>query len=178
MRVVAISGSLRAGSSNSALLHAAAAVAPAGMEFVFYEGIGGLPHFNPDLDGEGAVPPAAVAEFRALLAAADGVIISCPEYAHGVPGSLKNALDWIVSNGELTDKPLILLNASAAGGERAQAALVETLTVMGAKVLAEASLLAPFLLKKLEGRGAALDAEAAQTLRTSLLALASAITAL
>jgi chromate reductase, NAD(P)H dehydrogenase (quinone) len=147
------------------------------MEFVFYEGIGGLPHFNPDLDGEGAVPPAAIAEFRALLAAADGVIISCPEYAHGVPGSLKNALDWIVSSGELTDKPLVLVNASAAGGERAQAALVETLTVMGANVLVEASLLAPFLRKKLEGQGGVLDTDAAQALRSSLVALALAITA-
>lgn len=68
-------------------------------------------------------------------------------------------------------------SVASAGGERAQAALVETLTVMGARVLVEASLLAPFLRKKLEGRGGALDADAAQALRTTLVAFASAIAA-
>ena len=87
MKIVAISGSLRSGSSNAALLRAGAALAPEGMELVFYEGVGSLPHFNPDLDG--GEPPRSVREFRALLGAADGVLISSPEYAHGIPGSLE-----------------------------------------------------------------------------------------
>ncbi len=84
MKIVAISGSLRAGSSNSAVLRAAAGLVPQDMELILYEGIGGLPHFNPDLDGEGQPPMPEVGAFRAALEAADGVIISSPEYAHGV----------------------------------------------------------------------------------------------
>ena len=176
MTIVAISGSLRSGSSNAALLQAAADVAPEGMTFVFYEDMGTLPHFNPDLDGEGAVPPPAVKSFRDLLTAADGVIICSPEYAHGVPGTLKNALDWVVSSGELTDKPVVQLNASAAGGQTAQASLTGTLKIMGANVLIEASRLAPFIHKKLVP-GTSLDPDTSQALRASLEALAGAIAA-
>ena len=175
MKIVAISGSLRAGSSNAALLRAAAALAPEGMDIVLYQDIGSLPHFNPDLDGVGAVPPPEVAAFRALLGAAAGVLISSPEYAHGVPGSLKNALDWIVSSGELVDKPVVLINASPSGGEFAQPALVEILRTMSARVLVEASLLAPFVRKKLDAEGNVADAEIARALGASLAALAAAI---
>src|SRR5439155_7238140 len=98
------------------------------MEFGFYaEQMGNLPLFNPDLDGEGAVPPPTVKEFRALLGAADGVLISCAEYAHGIPGALKNALDWIVSSGELEGKPVVLIVASAIAGACAQASLTRRL---------------------------------------------------
>src|SRR5262245_26572655 len=86
MKVLAVSGSPRAGSSNAALLRAARGLAPDGMEIAVYDEIGALPMFTPDLDGEGAVAPAQVATFRKLLGAADGVVISSPEYAHGVPG--------------------------------------------------------------------------------------------
>jgi len=140
MLLLAISGSLRADSSNARLLRAAAAVAPEGVRFAFYAGLGALPHFDPDLDGEGATPPPAVAELRRRLAEADGVVISSPEYAHGVPGSLKNALDWIVSSGELTDKPVALVTAAPGGGAFAHPALLATLEVMGARVVPEASL--------------------------------------
>src|ERR1700692_2434287 len=98
MRVVAVSGSLRSKSTNAALLRAAARVAPAGMEVVMYEGVGQLPHLNPDLDVEGIYASPAVTAWRGLLASAGGLVISSPEYANGVPGSLKNALDWIVSS--------------------------------------------------------------------------------
>jgi NAD(P)H-dependent FMN reductase len=144
------------------------------MEIVIFEGLGDLPHFNPDLDLDGADQPPTVRDLRGLLAAADGVMISSPEYAHGVPGSLKNALDWLVSAGELVGKPVLLVNASPAGGEWAQASLVETLSVMSWNVLRDASLLAPFVRKKLEVSGSA-DPETEQTLRTSLDALAAAI---
>jgi chromate reductase len=175
MKIVGISGSLRAGSSNAALLRAAAALAPAGMEVVLYLDVGRLPHFNPDLDGIGDIAPPAVAEFRALLGAADGVLISSPEYAHGVPGSLKNALDWIVSSAELTDKPVVLINAAPSGGEFAQASLMETLRMMSARVLVEASLLTPFVRKKLDAQGNISDPEISRALGASLAALAAAI---
>jgi NAD(P)H-dependent FMN reductase len=173
MRVLAISGSLRRESSNMALLRAAAGVAPAGMELVFYEGLASLPHFNPDLDGETDVPSEPVRGWRAAARAADGVAISSPEYAHGLPGSLKNALDWLVSSGELIDTPVILLNASPSGGQHAQASLAETLKMMSANVLREASLTEPFLRRKL-APGDALEPELVEMLRGSLSALAAA----
>ena len=109
-------------------------VAPSGVEFELYDGLGALPHFNPDLD-DGSVPlPAAVADLRSRLRAADAVLISTPEYAHGVPGTLKNALDWLVGDGELVGKPVVLVNATARS-TYAQESLTETLTVMSWKVL-------------------------------------------
>lgn len=173
MRVLAISGSLRSGSSNTLMLRAAAALAPEGLQVQLYEGLGELPHFNPDLDAEGQAPPGAVAQFRRLISEADGILISTPEYAHGVPGSLKNALDWLVSYPDFAGKPVLILNASAAGGQWAQASLKETLTIMSTRVL-DASLLAPFIRKKLD-RADGLDPEASRALAGALSALAAAI---
>lgn len=135
MRILGISGSLRAVSSNRALLEAAQAVAPEGVQLEIYEGLAELPQFNPDLDDEGVSP--RVQEWREELRRSDAVIFSTPEYAHGVPGALKNALDWVVGSGELIDKPVALFNASARG-TYAQASLTETLTVMSARFIAEA----------------------------------------
>jgi len=131
MKIIAICGSLRAQSSNLALLRAATNITT---EVQIYEGLADLPHFNPDDDAEGATPPAAVAELRKMLVEADGILISSPEYAHGVPGSLKNALDWLVSDGALVDKPVALINASPVGGEFARDSLVETLMTMNWRV--------------------------------------------
>ena len=133
LRVLALSGSLRAASSNTTLLHAAVRLAPPEMRIEIYEKIGDLPHFNFDLDGGDNAPP-AVRDFRVQLRAADAILICCPEYAHGVPGSFKNALDWIVSSGELMEKPVALLNASPSSFH-AHDALRETLSVMMAHVL-------------------------------------------
>ena len=171
MKVVAVSGSLRAGSSNAALLHAAAAVAPADMQFVFYDSLDALPHFNPDDDVD--EPPAIVQALRELLRSADAVVISSPEYAHGIPGALKNMLDWLVSDGLLVGKPVALLNAAPVGGQYAQASLIETLQTMNWRVVKEASLVEPFVARK-PREGAALDDAAAARLRTALLALRSA----
>ena len=92
IRLLAISGSLRAVSSNTALLRAAAILAPAGVEISLCDTLGDLPHFNPDLEG---AEPQVVKDFCAQVGAADGIIISSPEYAHGVPGVLKNVIDWL-----------------------------------------------------------------------------------
>ncbi|MGZ6124552.1 MAG: NADPH-dependent FMN reductase [Myxococcales bacterium] len=167
-------GSLRAESSNAALLRAAAALAPPGMEIVPCSGLGDLPHFNADLDGEGEDPPPAVAALRSRISASDGMIICSPEYAHGVPGSLKNALDWLVSYADFAGKPVLLLNASAAGGQWAQQSLVETLKTMSARV-AGASLLAPFLRKKIDPGGGLSDPEAERALRASLESFAAEV---
>jgi len=174
MRILGISGSLRADSSNAALLRAAAARAPAGMEFQFYDRqVGCLPHFDPDLDGEGAVAPPAVADLRALLGAADGVLISTPEYAHGIPGTLKNALDWIVSSGELEQKPVALIVASPSGGEWARASLVPTLEVMGAVLVT--SIAVTCTRRQIDADGNVSDPDVARHLTGAVEALRSAI---
>ena len=170
MNIIAISGSLRAGSSNAALLRAAAKVAPEGVSVTLYEGLGELPHFNPDLDAEGAEPPPSVRALRELLIAADAVLISSPEYAHGVPGAFKNMLDWLVSVGELVDKPVALLNASPAGGEFAQNQILETLWTMNWRVVDEACRVKPFVRRKIAGE--VTDEETLETLRESVRALA------
>ncbi len=172
-RILAICGSLRAASSNTALLRAAARIAPPSLELVVYEGLRELPHFDPDLDVEGAAPPPPVAALRAGISAAHGLVICSPEYAHGVPGSLKNALDWLVSYAPFAAKPVVLWNASAAGGAYAQASLLETLRTMSARVLVDACLMEPFLERKLTP-DAPLPEAAARSVRSSLAALASA----
>ena len=91
MRILAISGSLRPASLNTSLVRAAAHLAPPDSDFTVYTGMGNLPHFSPELDTDPPLP--AVADLRAQLAAADLVLICTPEYAHGMPGSLKNLLD-------------------------------------------------------------------------------------
>jgi NAD(P)H-dependent FMN reductase len=141
------------------------------MTFEFFRGIGDLPHFNPDIDREEDVPPPEVAAWSALRSA-DGVVISCPEYAHGLPGSFKNALDWLVSSGEFMEKPVLLLNAAPAGGQFAQAALAETLRMIGAIILEE-SRLEPFLPAGFWSGDK--DVPALESLRESLSALGRAI---
>ncbi|MCX7515304.1 NADPH-dependent FMN reductase [Frateuria hangzhouensis] len=132
-RVLCLSGSLRGHSANTAALQAAQALAPAALELVLYPGMGELPLFNPD-DEVVAVPPAARA-LREAVGQADALLIACPEYAHGVPGAFKNLLDWLVGSLEFPGKPVALLNASGRGSHHAQAALVEILTTMSARVL-------------------------------------------
>lgn len=171
MKILAISGSLRAGSSNTALLHAMAALAPAGAEVSLYGGLSDLPHFNPDLDPESI---SAVVEFRARLAAADGVLISSPEYAHGIAGVMKNALDWVVATGEFVDKPVALINASPRA-HHAHEALTETLMVMTARMVPEASIAVPLLGRKLPEGGLLADAEVADALRGAVEAFVRAI---
>ncbi|QYF92836.1 NAD(P)H-dependent oxidoreductase [Massilia sp. PAMC28688] len=134
-RLLAVSGSLRRASVNTALLRAAIALAPAGTAITLFDKLASLPHFNPDIEHE---RPPAVDEWLCLLRDCDGIMIACPEYAHGVPGAFKNALDWAVGCAELAPKPVALINTSARA-VHAHAALVEILTTMGWRVIAEAS---------------------------------------
>ncbi|MGZ4957564.1 MAG: NADPH-dependent FMN reductase, partial [Methylobacter sp.] len=136
VRLLAISGSLRAASLNSALLRAVVALAPSDVCVELYAGLGNLPLFNPDLELTGSP---AVAGLYARVLEADGVIIASPEYAHGVTGVMKNALDWMVGSEAFVNKPVALLNASPRA-TIAQASLKETLTVMSAHVAETASI--------------------------------------
>jgi chromate reductase, NAD(P)H dehydrogenase (quinone) len=145
--LLALSGSLRAGSSNTVLLEAAALLAPPDLRIMPYDGIGSLPHFNPDLDGD--MPPQPVRELRGKIGAADGLLISCPEYARGIPGSFKNALDWLVGSSEFPGKKVALFNASPRASE-AQAALRLVLRTMSAEIVEEASITLPLLATRLD----------------------------
>jgi len=136
IRVLALSGSLRRASTNTAMLTMAAACAPAPLVLGVHPGLGALPLFNPDL--EARLPP-AVAEWQQAVARADALLIASPEYAHGVSGVMKNALDWLVSSGVMVDKPVAVWNASPRA-THALAALHETLTVMAARIVPEAAL--------------------------------------
>jgi NAD(P)H-dependent FMN reductase len=113
MRFLAICGSLRAASTNRLLLDAFARHAPEGMAVDICREIRNLPLFDPDRDGERRPP--AVTELARQVGGADGLIIASPEYAHGIPGPLKNALDWLVSGFEIPDKPVMLVHASMRG---------------------------------------------------------------
>lgn len=172
MMVLTISGSLRAASSNSRLLHAAALLAPRSLTIVSFGGLGALPHFNPDLDIDPFPEP--VQALRRAVDSADAMLISSPEYAHGVSGVLKNALDWLVSGVEIVGKPVGLLNASPRA-THAQAALAETLVTMAATIVPAASLPVPLLGRGLEAADIAADPVLAETIRSALAALVDAV---
>lgn len=127
--IIAISGSLKSNSSNTNILKHLASVTPENVEIRILEGLDALPHFNPDEKRE----IDSVNTFRQQLKLANGVIFSTPEYAFGVPGILKNALDWTVSSGELNEKPVAAISASPlpSGGDKALASLLLTLTALG-----------------------------------------------
>jgi len=165
MQILAISGSLRAASTNTILLEAASLLQSENVKVILYRGLGELPHFNPDLDVEPSPP--AVRDFRTHLRTSAGVIISTPEYAHGVPGVLKNALDWVVRSGELYEKPVALFNPSPRS-IYAQASLRETLTVMTAKIVEEACVTLPLLGKNLDQSAVTADPEISSLLRSAL----------
>jgi chromate reductase len=107
VHILGISGSLKRSSANSALVRAVAAAAAAPDDIEVWDRLGDLPHFSPDDDGR-----EPVASLRAAITRADVVLVATPEYAGGMPGSLKNALDWLVGTGELYEKPVAILSAA------------------------------------------------------------------
>jgi chromate reductase len=138
MTILGISGSLRRGSYNTALLHAAAELLPAGVELEIWDGLKEVPPYDQDDDAAGA--PAAVEELRSAVAGADAVLIATPEYNASIPGVLKNALDWVsrpVATNPLRNKPAAVVGAStgAFGAVWAQAELRKVLATIGARAL-------------------------------------------
>lgn len=175
MLFLAISGSLRANSTNTALLRATARLAPNTVTVTLYDGLDDLPHFSPERDTD--QPPEAVARLRTLLREADAVLICTPEYIHGMPGSLKNLLDWIASSGEFVNKPVAVLSASPSdlGGVRAHESLRHTLTVLMAKLPEKALLTVPFVRQRLNAEGQLTDSGLADELRAVLNALVEVV---
>lgn len=174
MRILTLCGSLRAASSNASALRAIELLAPPGVTVTSYRSLAGLPHFNPDLDGEGStLVPAPVLELRRLVRLSDALVISSPEYAHGVAGSFKNALDWLVSCAEFPGKAVALIN-TAPRASHAQAAMAETLRTMSANLVEAACVALNLAGRGLDGEGIAADAALAATLRDCLDALLNA----
>jgi NAD(P)H-dependent FMN reductase len=171
VKILAIPGSLRTASSSNLILSAVMGMAPAGVIIEKYEGVGALPHFN---DPEQA--PDAVLSFRARIQESDAVLICTPEYAFGVPGSLKNALDWTVSSGEFIDKPVGLITASSQG-EKGHAALLLTLQAISAKVIPEGCLIISFVRSKLDADGHIKDPSISLDVGRALAALIDAVRA-
>ncbi|HVU54327.1 MAG TPA: NADPH-dependent FMN reductase [Puia sp.] len=149
-KVLAISGSTRRSSTNHNLLKAIAGSMAGVLDITIFDSIADLPHFDPDRSNDNV--PDTVIAFRNDLAQAAGVIICTPEYAHGVPGTLKNALDWTVSTADLSGKPTVLITAST-DGRFGHQALLETLRVIEAKDVDRLQLLISFVRTKVDGSG-------------------------
>ncbi|WP_445369143.1 NAD(P)H-dependent oxidoreductase [Methylomonas sp. BW4-1] len=139
MKILALSGSLRAASINSAVLRTVRHLAPSSIEVYLFSGLGDLPLYNPDLEN---APPAAALQLRNEVASADALLIASPEYAHGVTGTIKNALDWLVAFEGFADKPVAVLNATPRA-HHADASLRETLVTMSATLIEAASITLP-----------------------------------
>lgn len=165
MKVLGVSGSLRAASSNSRLLSAAGTLMPAGVDFHVTDRIATLPWFSPDIPIESAD---AVGRWAAEMKAADGVIVSTPEYARGYPGSLKNALDWLVNTDAFVNKPFMLLNASSRSTV-AQDTLVTVLQTMSGIHIEAASTTLPLLGRNLAVADILANEEFAEQVRRALL---------
>jgi chromate reductase len=170
--ILTLCGSLRAQSSYRSLLDAVERVAPPGVTFDPFRTIDRLPHFNPDVEQAGL--PAEVADLRRRVGAADAILISCPEYARGIPGSFKNALDWLVGGPEFPGKPIALFNASPRASD-AQAALRLVLTTMSGRVIDEAGITVALLAKGLDADHIAADPALRRQLATGLERLIGAI---
>lgn len=169
LNIFAISGSLRRASLNSTLLRAIARLAPADIRVELYHGLGALPLFNPDNESP---EPAPVANLRQQIVAADALLIASPEYAHGVTGATKNALDWMVGNESFVYKPVALLNASPRA-THAQAALRETVSTMSARIIDQACMTIPLLGTGLDEDGMVQHPQ----IRSQLLAVLAAVKA-
>jgi len=172
MRIVTLSGSLRAASTNSALLEACHLLAPPGVELRPFRGVGELPHFNPDV--EATALPAVVVGLRHEITQADGLLISSPEYARGIPGALKNALDWLVGHPPFAGKPVTVFNASPRS-VHATAQLLEVLATMSAHIVREALITLPLLGTGLGAAEIAADPKLSGPARQALAAFVFAI---
>lgn len=174
LRVLGVAGSLRIGSYNRALLRAAQALAPAGMVVDIFD-LAEIPLYNFDLEQRG--DPAPVAAFKAAIGRADALLIVTPEYQHGIPGVLKNALDWASrppGRSPMQGKPAAIMGASpgVTGTARAQEQLRQTLTYNGVYVVPEPEVLVGRVDRKVDAAGNFVDQSAAPFIRTLLENLA------
>ena len=159
INMLAISGSLRENSSSGYVINAFETLLPENVVFKIYKDMALLPHFDGNED-----PQETVIALRKQIAEADAVLICTPEYVFGVPGSLKNLLDWTVSSGDFVNKPVALITASTSG-EKAHESLLNTLTALSAKTSSETNLLISFIRSKLDGNGQIKDDKTLQLIK-------------
>src|SRR6187401_3882443 len=170
IKILGISGSLRSNSSASAILNVVAGLVPEQVEFTIYKGLAEIPAFDDSNE-----IPEPVAHFINLLSEADGVFFCIPEYAFGVPGALKNALDWTVSSSTaFPDKPVALITA-ATGGDKAHAAFLLTLKAMSSKISEGATLLLSFIRSKLNEKNEVNDMATMDLIRIVINSLIDSI---
>ncbi len=167
MKILALCGSLRARSFSAGLLRAARALAPAGVDFRIFDGHGQLPLFNPDLESDA---PAAVLSLWNAVTWADAIVIASPEYAHGVTGTIKNVLDWLVGHVPFAYKPVAVFNPSYQS-QHADEALKETLRTMAADLIADACVRIPVIGSRVDPDDIAASAEFAPAIRSALQAV-------
>lgn len=165
--ILAICGSTRQQSSNLELIQAIKESETERADIIIYQGLATVPHFNPDLDTED--PPEAVTAFRQQLNEADGILIFTPEYAMGVPGTLKNAIDWTVSSMEFSHKPVALITSSTLGN-KAHASLLETLKIIECDIPDTSQLVISHIKTKLKG-GVITDASTAEQVKQLMRSL-------
>ena len=173
IQILTISGSLRAKSSNTAVLQAIKLLAPAATDITFYSELANLPHFNPDLDCEPL--PSAIESLRQQIKSCDGIIISSPEYAHGVSGSLKNLLDWLVSSVEFHGLPVAMINTNPRATV-ALASLKEILITMSAQIIEPANITLAIAGKNLNAKEIAADLELSGSLKLAIAIFTAEIT--
>lgn len=167
MRVLALCGSLRKQSRSLALLEATSMLAPSQMEFRIFKGLGDLPLFNPDTEH---ITPSSVHALWDAVGWSDALIISSPEYAHGVTGTIKNALDWLVGCVSFVAKPVAVFNPSHRA-EHADASLKEVLRTMNAYLIPGACLRIPATACELDATEMASLKEFAEPISSALLAI-------
>jgi NAD(P)H-dependent FMN reductase len=172
VRIFAISGSLRRGSSNTAVLEAARLLAPSGVDVELYDGLARLPAFDPDVEESGDLP-IEVRDLRARVAAADALLVCSPEYMHGMPGSLKNLFDWLVGSVDFPGK-LVTLLAASERSVYAQAQLTEVLRTMTARLIPDECVTVPLPSRAMDAAAIAADPVLARTLRGAIAALRAA----
>lgn len=147
LKILTISGSIRMKSSSHAVIHEFARLLPTEIEMELFSDLASIPAFDGRDD-----EPESVIEFKNKIKSADGILICTPEYAFGVPGALKNALDWTVGSGDFMNKPVALITASSQG-EKGHESLQNTLTALSAKYDVTTTLLIPFIRTKVhEGK--------------------------
>jgi len=176
MRVLLISGSLRSGSANSAMLRTAFEVAPEPIEPMAFSGLGRLPHFNPDDDFDPLPPP--VVGLRAAIELSDAVLFCTPEYAGALPGAFKNLLEWTVGGTEMYRRPVGWINV--AGGGRGAATHEQLRSVLGyvnAEIVETACSRIPVARSQIGPDGRIEDEEIRERLAALLSALAAHVTA-
>ncbi|TWF41646.1 NAD(P)H-dependent FMN reductase [Chitinophaga polysaccharea] len=171
IKVLAICGSTRQSSSNHNIIKAFTALSNDIFDVQLYEELTHLPHFNPDEDMAPDSAPAPVQDFRRQLEQADAVLISTPEYAIGVPGTLKNAIDWTVSSMHFSKKPVALITAGTSG-HKAHQSLLGTLLIIESRISDDTQVVVSSVRTKVNDQGVITDEVTLAAIRKLIQSLA------